>query len=114
MTCAGGEPLPEPAVVVAARLARLDEHAVVLADHLVAAITGRVQEVVVDLGDRAGHLELDDRQGAVDRLDLVGLVEKRRIALACVGDILPFDDAVADGRGRAGRPRCRAIARIRG
>ena len=53
------QPVPERAVIVAADFCLIDEHAVVLADHLLFAVAECRQEVLIGGQDRAIEFELD-------------------------------------------------------
>ena len=67
---AAAQALPESAIFSARGEGRIDEHAVVLADDLVAPIAHRVEKIIVGIDDRAVQIEMDDGLGLVDGGDL--------------------------------------------
>ncbi len=75
---------PELAVGGAGRLVGLDEHAVVLADHLVDVVAHQLQEVLVRGEHMAGQVELDHALRAADGRQLAVVLD--RLVLG-VGDV---------------------------
>ena len=105
--------LPEGAVGVRTALARLDEHPMVLAAHLVEAVAEDVQEVLVGGQHRSVEIELDDALGAVEGRDLARDVEGGALLRGDVGGEHhhPSHPAggVADGRVAGVEPDLAAV-----
>ena len=90
LVAAPRERAPELGIVGAVGVGRLHEHAVVVADDLVARVADRLEEDVVGVEDDAAHVEGDDGMRLVDRRDLPLEIGLPQLRLGHHGGI--FDD----------------------